>query len=90
METKKSNSSVKSKKKSNAELDTAMSKMGKAVKDTFIEMSDSLAGWIDDVSTNFTGNKKPKSKSKKRVKKPMPESCDCSSGANDYSKLEEV
>ena len=44
------------KKKSN----NAMKKIGKTIKDTFIEMSSSLAGWIDDTSTQFTAKKTPK------------------------------
>lgn len=38
----------------------AMKKIGKTIKDTFIEMSSSLAGWIDDTSTQFSAKKTPK------------------------------
>ncbi len=32
--------------------------IGKTIKDTFIEMSSSLAGWIDDTGMQFSGKKK--------------------------------
>lgn len=32
----------------------AMKKVGKTIKDTFMEMSQSLAGWIDDASTHLS------------------------------------
>ena len=35
-----------------------MQKIGKSIKDTFIEMSSSLAGWIDDTSEQLSGKKK--------------------------------
>lgn len=37
-----------------------MKKIGKTIKDTFVEMSSSLAGWIDDTSTQFSAKKTPK------------------------------
>ena len=40
---------------------TAMQKIGKSIKDTFIEMSSSLAGWIDDAGTQFSGKKSKRS-----------------------------
>ena len=50
---------VKQKPKKN----NAMQKIGKSIKDTFIEMSSSLAGWIDDTSNQFSGSgKKPEKK----------------------------
>ena len=36
----------------------AMKKIGQGIKETFIEMSESLAGWIDDASTQFSGKSK--------------------------------
>ena len=44
---------------------SAMQKIGKSIKDTFIEMSSSLAGWIDDAGTQFAGKKKSQSAAKK-------------------------
>ena len=35
-----------------------MKKVTKSIKDAFIEMSSSLAGWIDDTSTQFSRKKK--------------------------------
>ena len=55
METTQSKTSTKKSSKSNP-----MKKIGKSIKDTFIEMSTSLAGWIDDTGAQFSG-KKPKS-----------------------------
>ncbi len=49
---------VKQKNKQNP-----MQKIGKSIKDTFIEMSNSLAGWIDDTGAQFTGKKQPKNTS---------------------------
>ncbi|MBS7401300.1 MAG: hypothetical protein KIG16_02165 [Eubacteriales bacterium] len=46
--------SVKPKRKSNP-----MQKVGQTIKDTFMEMSTSLAGWIDDTSDQFSA-KPPK------------------------------
>ena len=37
---------------------SAMKKIGQGIKETFIEMSESLAGWIDDTSTQFSGKSK--------------------------------
>ena len=38
----------------------AIKKIGKTIKDTFVEMSNSLAGWIDDTSAQFSGKKPAK------------------------------
>lgn len=51
---------TQSKKKKN----NAMKKIGKSIKDTFVEMSSSLAGWIDDVGEQFNGKKSTKQSSK--------------------------
>lgn len=40
-----------------------MQKIGKSIKNTFIEMSSSLAGWIDDTGTRFSGKKQQPNKS---------------------------
>lgn len=40
-----------------------MQKIGKSIKNTFMEMSTSLAGWIDDTSDQFSGKKTPKNTS---------------------------
>lgn len=61
METNKTKTTGQKTKKSNA-----MKKIGKSIKDTFIEMSNSLAGWIDDTGAQFTG-KKPANKSTKNT-----------------------
>ncbi len=52
METNKTKTTQQKQKKSNA-----MKKIGKSIKNTFIEMSNSLAGWIDDTGAQFTGKK---------------------------------
>ncbi|MCM1403917.1 MAG: hypothetical protein NC133_00185 [Prevotella sp.] len=52
MENNKSNTTQKKQKKSNP-----MKKIGASIKNTFIEMSNSLAGWIDDTGAQFTGQK---------------------------------
>ena len=52
MENNKTNATKKNKKGS------AIKKIGKSIKDTFIEMSSSLAGWIDDTGNQFAGKKK--------------------------------
>ena len=52
MENNKTNAAKKNKKGS------AIKKIGKSIKDTFIEMSSSLAGWIDDTGNQFAGKKK--------------------------------
>lgn len=49
---KKTNTTKKTKK------NNPMKKIGKTIKNTFIEMSSSLAGWIDDTGTQFSGKKK--------------------------------
>ena len=53
MENQNKVNSTKRNKKSNP-----MKKIGKTIKDTFIEMSSSLAGWIDDTGAHFSGKKK--------------------------------
>ena len=55
----KTTTSKKSKKQS------AMKKIGKSIKDTFIEMSSSLAGWIDDTGNQFAGKKTSNKSTKK-------------------------
>ncbi len=35
-----------------------MKKIGQGLKETFMEMSESLAGWIDDTGNQFTKKKK--------------------------------
>ncbi len=40
-----------------------MQKIGQTIKDTFMEMSTSLAGWIDDTSDQLSGKKAPKTTS---------------------------
>lgn len=40
-----------------------MQKIGNKIKNTFMEMSTSLAGWIDDTSDQFSGKKPPKNTS---------------------------
>ena len=52
MENNKTNATQQKKKNVNA-----MKKLGKSIKDTFIEMSSSLAGWIDDTGAKFSGKK---------------------------------
>ena len=59
MENNKTNTTQKKQKKSNA-----MQKIGKTIKDTFIEMSSSLAGWIEDTGNQFSGKKTTKKKPK--------------------------
>lgn len=54
----KTNATKKSKK------GNAMQKIGKSIKNTFIEMSTSLAGWIDDAGTHFAGKKANKTAKK--------------------------
>ena len=49
---------------------TAMQKLGKSIKDTFIEMSTSLAGWIDDTGNQFAGKKKSSKTAKKTSEDP--------------------
>lgn len=58
------NSKTKTTKKSKKQ--NPMKKIGKGIKDTFIEMSSSLAGWIDDTGTQFMG-KKNKNKTAKKT-----------------------
>ncbi len=48
----KTNATHQKQKRSNP-----MKKIGKSIKDTFIEMSSSLAGWIDDTGTQFSSKK---------------------------------
>ena len=56
MENKQTKATQPKKKNTNA-----MQKLGKSIKNTFIEMSSSLAGWIDDTGAQFSGKKsKPK------------------------------
>jgi len=55
----KTNAARKNKKGS------VMKKIGKSIKDTFIEMSSSLAGWIDDTGTQFSGKNKTTKKNSK-------------------------
>lgn len=43
-----------------------MKKIGQGIKDTFMEMSSSLAGWIDDTGNQFMG-KNTKEKSHKNT-----------------------
>lgn len=45
-----------------------MQKIGKSIKNTFIEMSSSLAGWIDDTGARFAGKKQPKQTSVSQAK----------------------
>lgn len=52
MENSKTNATQQKKKNVNA-----MKKLGKSIKNTFIEMSSSLAGWIDDTGAQFRGKK---------------------------------
>lgn len=59
METNKTKTTGQKQKKSNA-----MKKIGKTIKDTFVEMSSSLAGWIDDTGAQFTGKKSSKTSTK--------------------------
>ncbi|MCQ2382098.1 MAG: hypothetical protein MJ054_02225 [Clostridia bacterium] len=54
MENNKTNVTQKTKK------NNPMKKLGKSIKDTFIEMSNSLAGWIDDTGKQFSGKKNHK------------------------------
>lgn len=37
---------------------SAMKKIGQGLKETFMEMSESLAGWIDDTGDQFTKKKR--------------------------------
>ena len=46
--------------KQKAKKTNPMQKIGKSIKDTFIEMSNSLAGWIDDTGDQFSGKKPAK------------------------------
>ena len=50
-------------KQQNRKKGNAMQKIGKSIKDTFIEMSSSLAGWIDDTGARFSGKKQQPNKS---------------------------
>ena len=59
--TNKTSTAKKSKKRS------TMQKIGKSIKDTFIEMSSSLAGWIDDAGNQFAGKKKKSSSTAKKT-----------------------
>lgn len=59
MENNKTNAAKKNKKNS------AFKKIGKSIKDAFIEMSSSLAGWIDDAGNQFSGKKKSQTPAKK-------------------------
>lgn len=54
------NMTKQSKKKTNP-----MKKIGKGIKDTFIEMSSSLAGWIDDTGNQFSSKKSSAKKNQK-------------------------
>ena len=44
-----------------------MKKLGKTKKETFVEMSSSLAGWIDDTGNQFTGKKKRRTTTPKKT-----------------------
>ena len=55
MENSKSTIKSKTSKKTNP-----VKKIGKSIKETFIEMSNSLAGWIDDTGTQFSSKKSTK------------------------------
>ena len=59
MENTKTTVKQKKQKKANP-----MEKIGKSIKDTFVEMSSSLAGWIDDTGAQFSG----KNNTKKSIK----------------------
>ena len=52
-----------------AKKQSAMKKLGKSIKDTFIEMSASLAGWIDDTGNQFAGKKKSNNTANNTAKK---------------------
>ena len=43
---------------SKSKKNNAMRKIGQGLKETFMEMSESLAGWIDDTGNQFTKKKK--------------------------------
>ena len=43
---------------SQSKKNSAMRKIGQGLKETFMEMSESLASWIDDTSNQFTKKKK--------------------------------
>lgn len=58
-------SSTKTTKK--AKKGSAMKKLGKTIKDTFVEMSSSLAGWIDDTGNQFMGKKKRRTTAPKKT-----------------------
>lgn len=51
------NTNTNNKKKKQAH---PMKKIGKSIKDTFIEMSSSLAGWIEDTGDQLMGKKSTK------------------------------
>ncbi len=55
---------IKTKQKKN----NPMKKLGKTIQKTFIEMSSSLAGWIDDTGNQFSGKKQPKNTSVSQAK----------------------
>ena len=59
MENKQTKTAQQKHKKANA-----MQKLGKSIKNTFIEMSSSLAGWIDDTGAQFSGQKSKKKTAK--------------------------
>jgi len=58
MTNKQTNATQQKQKKANP-----MKKIGKSIKNTFIEMSSSLAGWIDDTGNQFAGKKSTKKSS---------------------------
>ncbi len=62
MEKSSSTKTTKKNKKGNA-----MKKLGKTIKDTFVEMSSSLAGWIDDTGNQFMGKKKRRTSAPKKT-----------------------
>ncbi len=59
MENTKTTVKQKKQKKANP-----MEKIGKSIKDTFVEMSSSLAGWIDDTGAQFSGKNNAKKSNK--------------------------
>jgi len=57
----------KNSRKTTNKKGNAMKKLGKTIKDTFVEMSSSLAGWIDDTGSQFMGKKKRKTSTPKKT-----------------------
>ena len=60
MENHKKTTTAKTTTAKKTKKENAMKKIGKGIKEAFIEMSSSLAGWIEDTGTQFSRKKRTK------------------------------